>query len=326
MSSRPRVIATRRYPDPVEALFRERFDAVFPASNEPGSPASLQRALGEADAILCTLGDRFTAAVFAAYPMRARMVANYGAGTDHIDLVAATAHEIVVTNTPDVLTDDTADIAITLMLMAMRRAGEGERELRRGEWGGWMPTHMLGTTVTGKILGIIGSGRIARAVARRAHHGFGMKVIYFNPRRPAVAGMDEVGATPAQSLDELLATVDVLSLHVPSTPETRGMIDGAAIATMRPGTVLINTARGDVIDDDAVIDALASRRLGAAGLDVYRGEPQLDRRYLDVENAVLLPHLGSATVETRTAMGVMAADNISAFFEGREPPNRLRAY
>ena len=320
---RPTVVVTRRMPAAVEAMLAARYDLVRPAGDHPTSAASLQRALGDGDAVVCTLGDRLTAEVFAAYPIRTRILANYGAGTDHIDLAAAQAHEIVVTNTPGVLTDATADITMTLILMAMRRAGEGERELRAGKWDGWRPTHLLGREVTGKVLGLIGTGRIARAVAKRARAGFGMTVIYFNPRHGNVAELDALGAQPAPSLDALLGASDIVSLHCPSMPETRGLINSDRIARMKRGSVLINTARGDVVDDDAVIGALRDGQLGSAGLDVYRGEPRLDPRYLEIGNVVLLPHLGSATVETREAMGAMVVANLEAFFGGHAPPNRV---
>ncbi len=301
----------------------ERFDVVGTSGDGPSTAASLQRALGDADGVVCTIGDRFTAEVLAAYPIRTRILASYGVGTDHIDLAAAAAHEIVVTNTPDVLTECTADLTMTLLLMTMRRAGEGEREVRAGRWRGWRPTHMLGRQVTGKVLGLVGSGRIARAVAARAHFGFGMPVIYYNPNPPNAAALAALGAAPRPSLDALLAEADVVSLHCPSTPETRGMMNGRRFARMKLGAVLINTARGDLVDDDALIAVLRSGHLFGAGLDVYRGEPEVDPRYLALDNVVLLPHMGSATRETREAMGFRVLDNLDAFLSGREPPDRV---
>lgn len=301
----------------------ERFDVVGTSGDGPSTAASLQRALGDADGVVCTIGDRFTAEVLAAYPIRTRILASYGVGTDHIDLAAAAAHEIVVTNTPDVLTECTADLTMTLLLMTMRRAGEGEREVRAGRWRGWRPTHMLGRQVTGKVLGLVGSGRIARAVAARAHFGFRMQVTYYNPNPPNAAALAALGAAPRPSLDALLAEADVVSLHCPSTPETRGMMNGRRFARMKPGAVLINTARGDLVDDDALIAVLRSGHLFGAGLDVYRGEPEVDPRYLALENVVLLPHMGSATRETREAMGFRVLDNLDAFLSGREPPDRV---
>lgn len=323
MSAAPKVIVTRRLPAPVEAALRERFDVELSRRDEPTNAEGLQRVLGQADGLLSTVTDKLTAEVLAAYPIRTRIIANFGVGYENIDLPAAQAHEIVVTNTPDVLTDCTADLAMTLILMTMRRAGEGERELRSGRWLGWRPTHLMGARVAGKVLGLVGMGRIARALARRAHHGFGMRVLCFDPSPPSPVELAAVGAEPRATLAALLAESDVVSLHCPSTPATRGMMNAARLAQMKPGAFLINTARGDVVVDDAVIAALTSGHLAGAGLDVFRGEPKIDRRYLGLENAVLLPHLGSATRETREAMGFRAIENLAAFFDGRAVPDRV---
>jgi glyoxylate reductase len=207
--------------------------------------------------------------------------------------------------------------------MTLRRTGEGEREIRGGRWTGWRPTHMMGQRVTGRTVGLVGMGRIARAVAHRAHHGFGMRILCYDPSPPSPVELSAIGAEPRATLEALLAESDIVSLHCPSTPETRGMMNGLRLAQMKPGAFLINTARGDVVDDDALIAALLSGHLGGAGLDVYRGEPQLDPRYLGMENVVLLPHLGSATRETREAMGFRALENLSAFFDGRPVPDRV---
>lgn len=321
MSARPVVHVTRRLPAAVEALVCERFDAVLNPEDRPLGADGLQRALSQADGVLCTIPDRLTAEVFAAYPMRTRILAQFGVGTDNIDLGAARAHGITVTNTPGVLTDATADLAITLLLMTLRRAGEGERELRAGRWTGWRPTHLMGHDLRGRTLGIVGLGAIGRATARRAHAGFGMRVLGWSRSRPDAAVLAECGAEWRDSLDQLLEEADVVSLHVPSSEATRGLMDGRRLAQMRPGSWLINTARGDVVDDDALIAALRSRHLAGAGLDVFRGEPGLDPRYLGMEQVVLLPHLGSATVETREAMGFKAVENLTAFFAGRPVPN-----
>lgn len=323
MSAQPKVIVTRRLPDRVEAALRERFDVELSAHDEPTDAEVLQRALGQADGVLSTVTDKLTAEVLAAYPIRTRIIANLGVGYDHIDIGAAQAHEITVTNTPDVLTDCTADLAMALILMTLRRTGEGERELRSGRWTGWRPTHMMGTRVTGKVLGLVGMGRVARALAHRAHHGFDMRILCYDPSPPSPVELAAVGAEPRATLEALLAESDVVSLHCPSTPSTRGMMNAARLAQMKPGAFLINTARGDVVVDDAVIAALRSGRLAGAGLDVFRGEPNLDRRYLDLENAVLLPHLGSATTETREAMGFRAMENLVAFFDGRPVRDRV---
>ena len=323
MTVRPHVLVTRRLPVAVESALRERFEVVLSADDQPMSPEALQQALGSADGILCTVTDRFTAEVLAAYPIRTRILANFGVGVDNIDLAAAQAHELVVTNTPGVLTDGTADLAMTLILMTLRRAGEGEREVRGGRWLGLGPTHLLGRQVSGRTLGLIGMGRIGRAVARRAHFGFGMRVLCFNRSPVPPNELAAVGAAQCPTLEALLSTSDIVSLHCPSSPETRGMMNNTRIALMQAGSFLINTARGDVVDDDALIAALMSGHLAGAGLDVYRNEPNVDRRFLGMENVVLLPHLGSATRETREAMGFLALDNLTAFFAGGAIPNRV---
>ncbi|TNF90337.1 MAG: D-glycerate dehydrogenase, partial [Gammaproteobacteria bacterium] len=254
--------------------------------------------------------------------VRARLIANFGVGFNHIDLEAAGRAGIVVTNTPGVLTDCTADLAMTLMLMTARRAGEGERELRDGAWTGWRPTHLLGRKVTGKTLGIVGAGRIGLATAARAHHGFGMKILLTSrsPVDPATAaGLD------AEEVDlaGLLERSDFVSLHCPATAETRHLIDAAALERMPGHAVLINTARGDVVDEAALARSLHAGAIGGAGLDVYEAEPVVNPGLLDAPNVVLLPHLGSGSEETRVAMGMCAVENLTAFFADEPPPNRV---
>lgn len=323
MSERPRVVVTRRLPPVVEAALTERFDAVLSRDDHVMGPGELQRTLVDGDAVLCTVTDRFGAGVLAASPRRALMLANYGVGVDNIDLAAAVAHEIVVSNTPDVLTDCTADLTMALILGTLRRTGEGERELRAGRWIGMRPTHLLGAKVAGRTLGIIGLGRIGCAVARRAHFGFGMRVLGYSrsPRPAEVLATNGIDAVP--TLERLLADADVVSLHCPSSDTTRGMMNGSRFAQMKPGSFLINTARGDLVDDDALISALMAGHLAGAGLDVHRGEPHVDRRYLAFEQVMLLPHLGSATQETREAMGFRAIANLAAFFHGQAVPDRV---
>ena len=323
MTAAPRVIVTRRLPAAVEQLLGERFDVTLSPDDGPQSAEDLQRALGQADGLLSTVTDKFTAEVLAAYPLRTRIIANFGVGYDNIDLAAAQAHDIVVTNTPDVLTDCTADLAMTLILMTMRRAGEGERELRAGRWTGFRPTYLMGQRVTGKTLGLVGMGRIARAVAHRAHHGFGMRVLCYDPSPPSPVALAALGAEPRATLEALLGEADIVSLHCQSTPATRGMINAARLGQMKRGAFLINTARGEIVDDDALVAALRSGQLAGAGLDVYRREPEVDRRYLALENVVLLPHLGSATAETREAMGRRAVANLTAFFDQQPVPDRV---
>ena len=320
--ARPRVLITRRWPEPVERAMQARFDTVL---NEPDMPLTgeeLARAMGEFDVICPSVCDRVDAGVLAGGG-RVRLLANFGVGIDHIDLGAAKARGIAVSNTPGVLTDATADIALTLILMSARRAGEGERELRAGQWDGWRPIHMLGASLRGKTLGLVGFGRIGIATARRAHHGFGMKIAYYARREAEPAVTQELDAAFHPELPALLGVSDFVSLHVPGGTETEGLIDAQAIAAMKPGAHLINTARGSVIDHAALAAALRRGHLGGAGLDVYPAEPAVPAELLDIENAVLLPHLGSATVETRTAMGEKAMANVVAWAEGRDLPDRV---
>ena len=318
----PIVLVTRRLPEPVEQALAARYDARLNAADAPLDAAALAAALRDADAVLCTVTDRVGGDVFAAArPARARILANVGVGVNHVALDAARDAGLVVTNTPDVLTDDTADVAIALVLATLRRLGEGERELRAGRWTGWRPTHLMGRSLRGRTLGVVGMGRIGLAVARKAIAAFGMRVVYHNPSpRPAA---EALGAERRASLDALLGESDVVSLHCPATPATRHLIDAAALARMRPGAALVNTARGDVVDEAALVDALRGGRLAAAGLDVYEREPAVPAALLALDNVVLLPHLGSATTETRVAMGMRALANLDAFFAGREPPDRV---
>lgn len=323
MSEKPRVLVTRRWPQAVETQLAKRFDVEFNEADRPLTAAQLRAALNVYDAVLPTVTDPITAEVLDVPAPRTRIIGNYGVGFSHIDIEAARSRGIVVTNTPDVLSDCTADIAMTLMLMAARRAGEGERELRAGEWTGWRPTHLVGAKVSGKTLGLVGFGRIAQEVAKRAHHGFGMKILIFNRSPVASAVLAHFGARQVASLDELLPQVDFLSLHCPGGDATRGLIGAREMARMKSGAFLINTARGEVIDDAALCESLKSGHLGGAGLDVFEGEPDLNPDLLDAPGLTLLPHLGSATRETREAMGMRVFDNISDYFEGREPRDRV---
>ncbi|HKW41545.1 MAG TPA: D-glycerate dehydrogenase [Gemmatimonadales bacterium] len=322
-SGRPAVVVTRRLPAAVEEQLAKQFDARLNSDDHAFSAAELQDALRTADALLPTVTDRLTAAVLAAEPLRARVIANYGVGFNHIDTAAAQARGLVVTNTPDVLTDDTADDAILLLLMVARRGGEGERHVRSGSWTGWRPTQMLGTRVTGKTLGLIGLGRIGRAVAHRAHHGFGMRVIFHDPVPPPPSVMAELGAEPRGSVDDVLREADFVSLHSPTTPETRHLIDARRLGLMKRSAFLINNARGDIVDEAALVAALKQGALAGAGLDVFEREPTVTADLLTMENVVLLPHLGSATQETRVAMGLRALENLTAFFAGAPPRDRV---
>ncbi|WP_145106379.1 2-hydroxyacid dehydrogenase [Cereibacter sediminicola] len=312
-----KLLITRPLPEKVVAAARARFDVTLRESTRPLSPDELRRALVEHDAVLPTLGDLFRAEVFADVPRpRARILANFGVGTNHLDVAAARAAGLEVTNTPGAVTDATADIALTLILMTARRAGEGERLVRRGAWEGWHPTQMLGLHVTGKRLGIIGMGRIGRAIARRCHYGFGMEVTFFN--RSTVA---DPGVPARQVSFEEALEADVVVVAVPATPETHHLIDARALAQMRPEAVLVNIARGDIVDEAALISALSEGRIAGAGLDVYEFEPKVPEALLGMENVTLLPHLGTAALEVRESMGLMAVENLRAFAEGRPLPN-----
>jgi lactate dehydrogenase-like 2-hydroxyacid dehydrogenase len=248
-----------------------------------------------------------------------KILANYGAGYEHIDTRAAAARGIMVTNTPDVLTDATAELAIMLMLMAARRAGEGERELRAGQWTGWRPTHLIGQGLTGKTLGLVGFGRIARATAKKARSAFDMEITYFTRNRADKTVEQELGATFYSSLEELAGVCDILSLHIPAGPGTRHLVDARLLSRLRPSAILVNTARGSLIDEAAVAEALRSGGIAGAGLDVFENEPAVSKDLVEAPGAVLLPHLGSATSETRVAMGMRVAENLDACFAGEEP-------
>jgi lactate dehydrogenase-like 2-hydroxyacid dehydrogenase len=323
VTARPIVVVTRRLPAPVEQELSRDFDARLNQEDRPLGPGGLKEALQTADALLCTVTDRLTADILSVEPRRARMLANFGVGFNHIDTQAAKDRGLSVSNTPDVLTEATADIAMTLLLMVSRRTGEGERHVRSGAWTGWRPTHMVGTQVSGKVLGLIGMGRIARAVARRAHHGFGMRVIYHDPYPPSPAEAKELGAEPRASLEQVLEEADFVSLHCPATPETRHLMNRERLGRMRRTAFLINTARGDVVDEAALVAALADGTIAGAGLDVFEKEPQVTPGLLAMENVVLLPHLGSATTETRVAMGMRAIENLRLFFSGAPLRDRV---
>lgn len=320
---RPSLVVTRRLPAAVEVQLAQQFETRFNRDDHQFTTDELREALRQADALLPTVTDRLTAQVLGVEPLRAKILANFGVGFNHIDVAAAKARGLVVTNTPDVLTDDTADDAMMLMLMVARRAGEGERRVRAGEWVGWAPTHLLGAKVSGKTLGVIGMGRIGRAVARRAHHGFGMRVIFHDPLAPSPAVLAELGAEPRPSIAAVLGEADFVSLHSPATPETHHLMNAEHLALMKPSAFLINTARGDIVDEAALVAALKAKRLAGAALDVFEREPQVSPELLTMENVVLLPHLGSATAETRVAMGLRALENLKAFFAGAAPKDRV---
>lgn len=316
-----KILLTRRWPKPVEGYLSARFDVSLNASDAPMSSSELSSAFDDYDVICPTVSDKIDASVIGAPGRRARLLANFGVGYDHIDLAACKTAGVKVANTPDVLTDATADLAMTLLLMAARRASEGERELRARKWSGWRPTHLLGRSVTGKTLGLVGFGRIAQAAARRAHHGFGMHIIYYSRHAAPEDVARPLNATCMETLDALLAESDFVSLHVPGGDETKNMISARELSKMKAGAILINTARGGVIEHEALAGALAKKTIAAAGLDVYPEEPKVPEALLALENVVLLPHLGSATEETRTAMGMRAAANVEAFAAGAALPD-----
>lgn len=309
---------TRKWPAEVEAALKSRYDVQLNEDDIALTPDELQDALRSADAVLPTVTDPVTAEVLSAEPLRAKFVGNFGVGYNNIDIGAAKARGITVTNTPEVLTDCTADLAMTLLLSAARRAGEGERHVRSKSWTGWRPTHMIGAKVTGQTLGLIGMGRIACAVAERAHFGFGMNIIFSDPYPPPADVISRLNAKEC-STDEVLQNADFVSLHCPGGQETYHLIDSAQLKMMKPGAILVNSARGDVVNSESLIAALRDGEIAAAGLDVFEGEPQVNDGFLDLENVVLLPHLGSATRGTRVAMGNRVLANLDAYFAGQTP-------
>lgn len=321
MARRPRVIVTRKLPEAVEDRLRAHFTVALNKDDVAFSSDRLIRALREADGLLCTVTDLFDEAVITAGgERRAEILANFAVGVNNIDLDAAESAGLIVTNTPGVLTDATADIAMALILAATRRMSETEALLRRGQWEGFRPTGQLGMGLQGKILGIVGMGRIGQAVARRAALGFGMRVIYFNRSEK---GPFEHPAERMESLEALMEAADVVSLHLPGGSGNAGAVSAEMLARMKPTAYLVNTARGDVVDQPALIRVLAGRRIAGAGLDVYSEEPQVPPELRRLENVTLLPHIGSATLETRTAMGMLAVDNLIAHFAGRPLPSRV---
>jgi lactate dehydrogenase-like 2-hydroxyacid dehydrogenase len=320
MPTRPCVLVTRRLTDAVEQRVRENYLCIFNPEDRPLPEDEMVARSEKAEAILCCVADRFPRALIARLGPRLRVLASVSVGTDHIDLQAARERGLRVTNTPDVVTEATADTALLLLLGAARRASEGEPLVRSGAWTGWAPTQLLGRGFTGKRLGIVGMGRIGRAFAARARP-LGVEVHYFNRTRlsPAL----EEGAQFHETLDGLLQVSYFLSLHAPASPGTRHLMNARTLALLPAGATLVNSARGDLVDDEALISALTSGHLFAAGLDVYAGEPALHPGYRALSNVFLLPHLGTATLETRTAMGFRALDNVDAILAGREPPDAV---
>lgn len=314
-----KLLITRPLPDNVIAAAKVRFDVTVRGQTLPLTRDETAASLRDYDLVLPTLRDMYDVAAFAAVPQpRAKLLANFGVGFNHIDAVAARSAGIAVTNTPGAVTEATADIAMMLILMTARRAGEGERLVRSGGWQGWHPTQMLGMHLGGKVVGIVGMGRIGKAIARRCHHGFGMAVKFCNRSAVADAG---VPAEQITSIEALAAVCDVLVAAVPGGAATRHLIGAGVFAAMRHHAIFINISRGDVVDETALIAALQAGQIHGAGLDVYEQEPSVPAALCTMENVVLLPHLGTAALEVREAMGLMALDNLVAFAEGRALPN-----
>ncbi|WP_412565376.1 2-hydroxyacid dehydrogenase [Thalassobius sp. MITS945101] len=318
-SGTPRVLISRPLPAAVAKRAEALFDVEWRDTNAPMSAAEMRSALALYDGIMPTLGDQFTDQIFAEFGRpRCRILANFGVGYNHIDVDSARAHGVTVTNTPGAVTDATADTAMTLLLMSARRAAEGERLVRSGAWEGWHPTQMLGLHVSGKTVGIVGMGRIGQAIARRCHFGFGMKVLYANRSAREMAFEAE-----QVSLNDLAARADVVVIAVPGGAETHHMIGADFFAAMQSHAHFINIARGDVVQETALIEALQNGAIGGAGLDVYEFEPEVPEALRQLNNVTLLPHLGTAALDVRTDMGMLVLNNLEAFFKGETPPNAL---
>jgi glyoxylate reductase len=316
------VTVTRSLPQPIEARMAELFDAVLNRDDRPMDRDALAAAMADADVFVPTVTDRIDAALIGAAPDRLRLIANYGAGYGHIDLKAARERGIVVTNTPGVLTEDTADMAMALILAVPRRLIEGDKLVRSGQWTGWCPTGMRGHRIGGKKLGILGMGRIGQAVAQRAR-AFGLTIHYHSRHRIPEVAEAQLGATWHADLDAMLSAVDILTIHTPHTEATAGLIDARRLDLLGPNGWLINTARGEIVDPEALVTALAAGRIAGAGLDVYVNEPAVDPRLIALDNVVLLPHLGSATFEGREAMGLKVIANIRSWSDGHRPPDQV---
>ncbi|HXP75438.1 MAG TPA: D-glycerate dehydrogenase [Stellaceae bacterium] len=319
---KPVVIVTRKLPDAVETRMMELFESRLSADDHALTREELVAAVQQADVLVPTVTDRIDAELIAQADPRLKLIASFGTGTDHIDLAAARAKSITVTNTPGVLTEDTADMTMALILAATRRLVEGERLVRRGKWQGWGPTLMLGQRLGGKRLGIIGMGRIGQAVAKRAR-GFGLSIHYHNRRRVPESVAQELEATYWESLDQMLARMDVISVNCPHTPATYHLLSARRLKLLRPSCTLVNTSRGEVIDEEVLTRMLAAREIAGAGLDVFEREPAISPKLLKLDNVVLLPHMGSATLEGRIDMGEKVIINIKTFIDGHHPPDRV---
>ena len=320
--TKPLVIVTRKLPDGIETRMMELFDVRLNLDDEPFSRARMVEAVQAADVLVPTVTDRIDAGILEQASDKLRLIASFGTGVDHIDVAAARARGMTVTNTPGVLTEDTADMTMALILAVPRRLVAGERLMRAGQWRGWSPTSMLGNRIHGKRLGIVGMGRIGQAVARRAR-GFGLSIHYHN-RRPVHAEIEaELEATYWDNLDQMLARMDIISINCPHTPATYHLISPRRLALIQPHAFIVNTSRGEVIDENALVHALQNRDLAGAGLDVFEHEPQVNPKLLELENVVLMPHMGSATIEGRIDMGEKVIINIRAFMDQHAPPDRV---
>ena len=319
---KPKVVVTRKLPDVIEARLGELFDAELSANDAPMDTAALEAAVASADVLVPTVTDRIDAALIDKAGPNLKLIANYGAGVDHIDVAAAIARGITVTNTPGVLTEDTADLTMALILATLRRMVEGARVVQEGGFHGWSPTWMMGRRLKGKALGIVGMGRIGQALARRART-FGLHIHYHNRKPASPVVVQELGATYWESLDQMLAHVDVVSVNCPHTPATYHLLSARRLKLIRPHAVLVNTARGEVVDEGALAGMLERGELAGAGLDVYENEPAINPKLLKLPNVVLLPHMGSATVEARIDMGEKVMVNIHTFMDGHKPPDRV---
>ena len=318
----PKVIVTRELSDPVMNRMEQLFDTTNNRADIPMTRDQLAAAMADCDVLVPTVTDDIDAGLIEGAGERLRLIANFGAGVNHIALKAARARGIIVTNTPGVLTEDTADMTMALIVSVPRRLAEGEKLVRSGQWKGWSPGGMLGHRIGGKALGIIGMGRIGQAVARRAR-AFGLSIHYHNRHRLPAVLEAELGATWHDTLDAMLAAIDILTIHTPRNADSEGLIDARRIALMRPHVFLINAARGGIVDEDALVDALQAGRLAGAGLDVWKHEPQIDPRLLALPNVVMLPHMGSATFEGRMATGDKVITNIRVWADGHRPPDQV---
>lgn len=318
-----KVLVTRKWPNAVEEQLKTRYDVTLNEDDQPLTADDFKHALQNFDAVCPSVCDSFPAEVLNIENIRCRILANFGVGYNHIDIEAAKNQNILVTNTPGVLTESTADIAMTLLLMSARRGAEGDRLIRSKQWHGWHPTHMMSSDVTAATLGLIGFGRIAQAMARKAHYGFGMKIIFFKPSPAKQSVIKDLKAIQYDTIEQVMQKADFISLHCPGGNATRHLINQQMLDLMKPGAHLINTARGDVVDTEALINTLKAKKIAGAGLDVYENEPDVADGLLQIDNVSLLPHLGSATIATRTAMGEKVLSNLDAYFSGKPLPDQV---